>query len=452
MRSRFAAFQPRDVILIAVPMLAAVAGIVWLALRLGDPAPPQPFVISTASAGSPYHRYAERYKAVFERHGVKLEVRQSTGSIANLAALSDPASGVNAAFVQGGLASAKDRPDLLSVGRVAYEPLWVFTREGLAAERLADLKGKRILVGPAGGGTNLLALRLLAANGITAETATLINRELPDYVDLLAEGKADAGFLVLAAEARTIQRLLRAAGVRPMSFAQAEAYIQRFPFLSQLVLRQGVVDFAANVPASDVTLVATTAAVLVRGDAHRALVNLLTQAVVEVHGQPPLEDSGEARLFQRAGDFPIASDPEFPMSEDAKRVYRSGAPFLQRYLPFWLATLIDRLLVSLVVLIPLLIPLGRLAPTLYNWRMRRRIVRWYVRLKALEAGDRAQMSRQELAARLDELDRIEATVDDIEVPLGFANQLYDLRQHIEVVRRRLKADAGTSAIAASTSA
>ncbi|MGE0848732.1 MAG: TAXI family TRAP transporter solute-binding subunit [Hyphomicrobiaceae bacterium] len=439
MRSRFAAFQPRDILLVAVPLLALVAGAAWIALWFGDPAPPQPFVLSSASAGSPYHRYAERYKSVFKHHGVKLEVRESTGSVANLGALADPSSGVQAAFVQGGLASAKVRPDLLSVGRVTYEPLWVFQRDGLNAERLADLKGKRILVGPAGGGTNLLALRLLAANGVNAETATLINSELPAYVDLLAKGEADAGFLVLAAEAQTIQRLLRSPTVRPLSFDQAEAYIQRFPFLSKLVLRKGVVDFAANIPASDITLVATTAAVLVRRDAHQALVNLLTQAVVEVHGQPALEDSGEARLFQRVGEFPISSDPEFSISEDAKRVYRSGAPFLQRYVPFWVATMVDRLFVSLVVLIPLLIPLGRLAPKLYNWRMRRRIVRWYVQLKALEAGDRTQLSRQELAARIDELDRIEATVDNIEVPLGFANQLYDLRQHIEVVRRRLTA-------------
>ena len=361
----------------------------------------------------------------------------SAGSVANLKALADPASGVNVAFVQGGISSAKEVPGLVSLGRVAYEPLWVFMREGEPAQHLADLKGKRILVGPAGGGTNLLAIRLLAANGVTAETATLINRELPDYVDLLAKGEADAGFLVLAAEARTIQRLLRTPGVQPLSFVQADAYIQRFPFLSQLVLRQGVVDFAANIPARDITLVATTAAVLAREDAHHALVNLLAQALSEVHSQPPLDDSGEARLFQRAGDFPTTTDPEFAFSDDAKRVYRSGAPFLQRYVPFWLATMVDRLFVSLVVLIPLLIPLGRLAPKLYNWRMRRRILRWYVRLKSLEAGDRAGLSAEERAARLQELDRIEDTVDNIAIPLAFANQLYDLREHIEVVRRRL---------------
>ena len=168
---------------------------------------------------------------------------------------------------------------------------------------------------------------------------------------------------------------------------------QRFPFLSRLVLREGVVDFAANIPPADTTLLATTAAVLVREDAHRALVNLLAQALQEVHRQPAIEGGSEVQLFQRAGEFPIASDPEFPLSEEARRVYRSGAPFLQRYVPFWLATMIDRLLVSLVVLVPILIPLVRFAPQIYNWRIRRRLMYWYGKLKSLEAGGAGRWTR-----------------------------------------------------------
>src|SRR5262249_17189143 len=196
-------------------------------------------------------------------------------------------SGVNAGFVQGGLTSSREVPGLLSVGRIAYEPLWVFYAGGGARlDRLGDLKGRRVLVGPAGSGTSGLALRLLAANGVTAATPTLIHRELPDYVDTLAKGEADAGFLVLAPEARTIQRLLRTPNVQLMNFENADAYAQRFTFLSPLQLRQGVVDFAANIPAVDTRLIATTAAVLVREDAHHALVNLLAQALQEAHAQP----------------------------------------------------------------------------------------------------------------------------------------------------------------------
>jgi TRAP-type uncharacterized transport system substrate-binding protein len=441
MRSKFALFQTRELLLVLLPVVAVFFGAMWLALRLVDPAPPRTFVVSATSAGSPYYRYAERYKATFKRNGVALEVRETGGSLANLKALADPASGVHAGFIQGGLASSRDAPGLLSVGRIAYEPLWVFYAGGERLERLGDLKGKRVLVGPAGSGTSSLALRLLAANGITAETATLINRELPDYVDMLAKAEADAGFLVLAAEARTIQRLLRTPNVHLMSFANADAYTQRFPFLSRLELRQGVVDFAANIPPADTTLIATTAAVLVREDAHPALVNLLAQALQEAHGQPVTDSSGEAQLFQRAGEFPLVNDPEFALSEDARRVYRSGPPMLQHYMPFWVATMLDRLTVSLVVLVPVLIPLLRFAPQIYNWRIRRRIMYWYGELKGLEAAARSARTGEEKAAKLRDLDRIEAAVDNIPVPLGFADRLYELRQHVELTRRRLTAGA-----------
>jgi TRAP-type uncharacterized transport system substrate-binding protein len=445
MRSRFVLFQLRDVLLIVLPVLLIVIGAIWFALRFINPAPPGTLVLSAASAGSPYYRDAERYQATFQRNGVKLEIRESGGSLANLKALSDSASGVDAGFVQGGLASSKSAPGLLSVGRIAYEPLWVFYTESARLERLTDLKGKRILVGPAGSGTSGLALRLLSANGITGETATLINRELPDYVDLLANGEADAGFLVLAPEAKTIQRLLRTSGIRLMSFTNADAYTQRFPFLSRLVLHEGVVDFAANIPPNDTTLIATTTAVLVRQDVHPALVNLLAQALHEVHGQPTIDASGEAQLFQSAGEFPTANDPEFALSEEARRVYRSGAPFLQRYVPFWVATTVDRLTLSLVVLLPILIPLLRFAPQIYDWRIRRRIIHWYGELKRLEAAAKGVSTLEERAAKLRELDRIEAAVDNLPIPLGFADRLYELRQHIELARRRLVAGTAKTA-------
>ena len=447
MRSRFSLFQTRELLLVALPLLAIVFGAISVALHFVDPPPPRTLVVSAATSGSPYYRYAERYKATFARYGVALNVRESAGSLANLKALADPASGVHVGFVQGGIASSRDAPQLLSVGRIAYEPLWVFYTGSDRLERLTDLKGKRLLVGPAGSGTSGLALRLLAANGLTAETATLINRELPDYVDMLAKGEADAGFLVLAPEARTIQRLLRTPNVRLMSFANADAYTQRFPFLSRLELRQGVVDFAANIPAADTRLIATTAAVLVREDVHPALVTLLAQALYEAHGQPARGTDSEPPLFQRAGEFPMANDPEFALSEDARRVYRSGPPVLQRYLPFWVATMIDRLAVSLVVLVPVLIPLMRFAPQIYNWRIRRRINYWYGELKRLEATARSAPSAEQRAAKLGELDRIEAAVDNIPVPLGFADRLYELRQHVELTRRRLGGAAHAAAAA-----
>lgn len=438
MRTRAGFFRSHDFLLVLVPTLLIAAVGIWFALRFVHPSPPSVLVLSAANADSPYYRYAERYRAVFARNGVKLDVRESAGSFANLDALQNPRSGVQAGFVQGGITSHNDTQGLLSVGRVSYEPVWVFYSGSSTIERLADLKGKRILVGPAGSGTNAIALRLLAANGVNGENASLITQELPNYVDLLSQGKADAGFLILAPGAKTVQRLFKAPDVRLMNFSNADAYAQRFPSLSHLILREGVVDFANNVPPADTSLISTTAAVLVREDTHPALVNLLAQALQEVHGQPILGASGQQDLFQSPGLFPTSADPEFAFSDEALRVYRSGPPFLQRYVPFWVATTFDRLTLSFVVLLPILIPLLRFAPQIYTWRIRRRIFRWYGALKRLEASAKVAKTSEERSANLMELDRIEASVDNLPIPLGFADQFYELRQNIELTRRRLR--------------
>src|SRR5262249_28392800 len=232
---------------------------------------------------------------------------------------------------------------------------------------------------------------------------------------------------------------------RLMSLAQADAYVQRFPFLSKLDLKEGVVDFAKDIPPADTSLLTTTAALLVRNNLHPALTNLLTQAVISVHSQPMLNAGGEADVFQRAGAFPIADDQEYPLSPDAARVYKSGPPFLQRYLPFWLATLADRLVVFLLPALGILLPALRFAPALYTWRVRRRLVYWSREVKGVEAVATSKPGPAAAASAMLEIDRIEDAVNLLPVPLGFANQLYDLREHNDVVRRRLAIPRATAA-------
>jgi TRAP transporter TAXI family solute receptor len=429
----------REILLTAGPAIGLVAAAFLVTSRFVTPAPPHKMVIAAANKGSPYYRWAEEYQKNLAQSGITLEIKATSGSLENLRLLNDDRSGVQLGFVQGGIATTRDGPQLRSLGRVIYEPIWVFYRGETKIDRLTDLKGKRVLVGPSGGGTNQLAIRLLAANGVTADTASLIAMELPDYVEAFESDKADAGFLVLGPEARTVERLLNSPSVRLLSMSQADAYAQRFPFLSRLDLKEGVVDFGRDIPSSDTTMVATMAGVLIRDDLHSALANLMTQALIDVHSKPVINADGEAAIFGRSAEFPVAADPEFPLADEARRVYRSGPPFLQRYLPFWLATLSDRMAVLLVPIIGLAIPLMRFAPELYTWRVRRGIVRWYGELKKVEDGVRADASAEQVAHAAAEIDRIEASVNTITLPLGFTNQLYDLLQHIEVVRRRLAA-------------
>ncbi|ADP71581.1 TRAP-type uncharacterized transport system periplasmic protein [Rhodomicrobium vannielii ATCC 17100] len=420
-----------------IPALALAVAAVWFTLRYVKPAPPDSFVLAAASKGSPYYDLALRFKEEIEKKGVKLEVRESQGSLDNLRLLKDETSDVQAGIVQGGLTNHIDAPTLYSMGRLITEPVWFFYRGDASLSSITELKGKRIMIGPEGSGTAALAKRLLDANGITAENSTLIAMQLPDYVDTFAQGGADAGFLVLGPEARTVQRLLHQDGTKLMSMAQADALIQRYPSLTQVKMRQGVVDFAQNIPPSDTSLVSTKAMLLVRDDLHPALLAILAQAVLKVQSQPTLKPTGESKLFA-LGPESLADDPEFPMIDDATRVYKSGPTFFQRTLPFWLATLIDRAAILILPMIGVVIPLARIVPLLYNWRMRQRILNWYRELKRIEKNlTHKKASAEFIAQKERDLDKVEEAVWRISVPTHLSADLYTLRDNVEFVRRRI---------------
>ncbi len=432
--------QLRELALTLGPPVLAVVVAFWITAQFVGPAPPRELTIAAASKYSPYWAAADRYREIFAENGITLTIRETKGSMENLALIRDRASGVDAAFIQGGLTGGQEVPGVASLGRVLQEPVWIFYQGSATLQKLTELVGKRVLIGPAGSATAALATRLLTASGVTADNATLITSELPAYVEALEQDKADAGFLVLAPEARTVKRLFDdSPKIRLMSVVQAGAYTQRFPFLKSVELKEGVVDFARDLPPVDTRMLTTTAALVVREGVHPALIGLLTQAAVEVHRQPRLNDKGEASAFARSNAFPLAEDQEFPLSEEAKRVYKSGEPFFQRFLPFWLATLADRLMVMLLPLLGILLPVIKFAPALYAWRIRRRIVYWYRELRKVESDIGLKPGAADLAEALGEIERIEAAVNRIPVPLAFANQLYDLRGHIDVVRQRLEA-------------
>ncbi|MEI6558865.1 MAG: TAXI family TRAP transporter solute-binding subunit [Rhodospirillaceae bacterium] len=434
--------QARETALTAGPVTLVVLAVLaafWITAQFIGPAPPRELVIAAASRHSPYWAAAERYREILAESGVTLTIRETKGSMENLALISDPAARIDAAFIQGGLTGGQPVPGVSSLGRVFQEPVWIFYQGPQQLQKLSELAGKRVLIGPAGSATAALATRLLNASGITAQTATLINAELPDTVEALDTGAADAGFLVLAPEARTVKRLFDSPKAQLMNVVQAGAYTQRFPFLKSVELREGVVDFARDLPPADTRMLTTTAALVVRDRVHPALVSLLTQAAIEVHRQPRLNAQGEASAFARANAFPLSEDQEFPLAAEAQRVYKSGEPFFQRFLPFWLATLADRLMVMLLPLLGVLLPVLKFAPALYAWRIRQRIVYWYRELRKIEADIGDEPDQTGTAEALSEIERIERAVNLIPVPLAFANQLYDLRGHIDVVRHRLEA-------------
>jgi hypothetical protein len=294
---------------------------------------------------------------------------------------------------------------------------------------MSRLRGRRIAIGPEGSGTRPLALQVLALAGLDGRNTRLFDYGANRGAEALARGQIDALMMVADTDTPQVARLLHDRSLRLMSFAQAEALTRHLSFLSHVVLPEGGIDFAANLPSRDVHLVAPAANLVVRDDIHPALISLLMQAATEIHGG--------AGLLRKAGDFPSAKGVDFAMSEDAERYLKSGPPFLQRHLPFWLAVFIDRMVVLLVPILAVLIPLVRFTPTVYAWRIKSRIYRWYGKLKVLEVDMEKAQGASEVRALTERLDEIEQSVSHIPTPLAFSEYLYNLRSHIALVRARL---------------
>lgn len=426
--------QGRELLLTLGPALVVVLAALLLAIRFMPPPPPKEVTIITGGQGGGYHGFGLRYAEVLKRSGVRLNVQPSAGSIENLQRLTSPDEKASIGLLQGGIGNSQAAPELLSLGRVFYEPLWVFYR-GPTLTMLHELERKRIAVGATGSGTRVLAEELLGASKITSTSATLLPLTGQPAVDALKKGEIDAVFLALAPQAPLIQDLLRAEGIKLMSFTQADAMTRLFPYLARVTLARGVIDLKADIPSQDVTLVAPRAALVARNTLHPAIIALMAEAAVEVHGKPS--------IFSSAGEFPTLSDPEFEMDADALRYYKSGPTFWKRILPYWLANLVERAIVFLVPLLTVLIPLVKVLPAVYRWRFRQRLLHWYARLKDVE--DRvAEMPRaqREKAAELHaELDDIDGSVRRLPVPVQFAEQFYNMRTHLDLVRQRLNAKA-----------
>lgn len=432
--ARLAEFSWRDLTLIALPVVGLMVAVGWVAITVFRPAPPDRIRMLSGPDGSVYRANAERYQKIIQGYGVKVELVPSKGSMDNLQQLANPKVEVDVGFVQGGLTDGVDISRLRSLGTVFIQPLMIYHRHVTPVEVLSALKGKRLAIGPVGSGTRALALKLLKASEMDGKPTELVELGGDEAAQALAAGTIDAAFLMGDSATLQVMRKLRdIPGVDLINFRQAVAYERRFRYLSRLSLPEGAIDFARNYPPRNYELIGPTVELVARKDLHPALSDLLIGAAREIHGTPG--------LFRQAGQFPSSDARDFPLSADAERYYKSGASFLYKRLPFWLASLLDRALVVILPLLVLVIPATRVAPWLYRWRVSSRIYRWYGALMEIEREMRTTMTPEQREGILARLDEIETAVNEIKTPLAFADQLYVLRGHVSMVRGRLATSA-----------
>jgi TRAP transporter TAXI family solute receptor len=423
-----AGIRARDIVStwgLAIAVL--IAGFV-VAYQFVEPAPPKRIVLATGVDGGAYQRFGEEYAAYLQTAGIEVELRTTEGSVENLALLRSGGE-IDLAFVQGGIAGSEVDDRVLAIGSLYLEPVWLFVDNESAIATIGDLQGKRIALGTEGSGTRAVATKLLAAHGIDSNSAEFVGIALDELDSAFTVGSIDAAFLVAAPESEYVSALFDRQDLSLQSLERTDAYVRQLSYLSKVDLPQGVIDLRSNKPDTDVQTVALTAMLATTDDLHPALIDLFLLAATHIHGQHS--------LLADAGEFPTPRFIDLPLSEGAERYFRRGPPFLMRYLPFWAATLIDRLWVMLFPVIGLAIPLVKVIPPAYRWQIRRRLLRLYSELEQIDPYGNGVRDAEDLAERLQQLEELDNDSIIASVPRGYTDDVYKLRRDIDLVRRRL---------------
>ena len=430
---RYTLLSLRDLAVSVGPFIFLAVTLLVLAYWWLDPNPPKRVTLATGPAQSAYEEFGKRYAKALAAEGIEVVTVPSEGSAANLQLLRDGK--VDLGFVQGGTSDYTDTDEekLASLGSLFVEPLWLFYREESARKvtptatltSLTQLAGLRINMGTPGSGVPSLMAKLLDSNRIELSTLQVSRLEQTPATVAFLGGELDAIVFASAPESLMVQMLLQTPGVKLMNFAQSEAYSRRFAFLSPVRLPRGVVDLAGNVPPEDVRLVAPTTALVTRTSTHPALLQLFAQAGNQIHGG--------AGWFKRAREYPNIENNELPIAKEAERAIKNAPPLLQRYLTFWVANLIDRMWLVLSIILALLLPLSRIVPPLYAFRVRSRIFRWYGQLRDIEV----RIDTDDNYTLLQELKALESNAEKVTVPLSYTDELYALRSNIQLVRKKL---------------
>ncbi|MBR7801269.1 TAXI family TRAP transporter solute-binding subunit [Undibacterium fentianense] len=432
---KFTLFSLKDAVFAFGPIALLLLAIVVSAYYLVDPAPGRTLDFSAGQENSAYEIFAKQYSEELAKNQIALRVHQSQGSQENLEKITDLESNIDIGFVQSGSTNQLDAEarGLISLGSLFYEPIWIFYRSKKEWTSFEELRGKRINVGPDGFGVRRLFRQLLSVNSMEESEVQLQQDENTPATVAFIEGKLDALVMSSAPDSLLIQMLLQTPGVRLFDFAQAEAYTRRFPFLSHVILPRGIVDIGKNIPARDYHLISPTATLVAHESLHPALISLFLQAAKKIHGG--------ANWLSRQGEFPSDRYTEIAVEKQAEKFYKSGPPFLQRYLSFWMSNFLERMWVVLLAFGALALPLSKIIPPLYVWRIRSRIYRWYGQLRSVEhAIDEANVKQRKQIAQdqMKKLDEIEARVNQLSIPLSYAEELYGLRSHINFVRQRVE--------------
>jgi len=416
-----------------VTIAVTAAAIGCAAIVMFSNMPPHAIAMATGSEGDTYYDIGQRYRTVLARANVEVQLVPTAGSVENLASLLNANSRVSVALIEGGIFGARNTSGVESLGTIFYEPLWWFHRRAMQGTGTEALRDRKVSIGPEGSGTRALSLELIKRSGMEGRFAEVLALAPRAAGEALLAGDIDVAFMMTSWESPVVQQLLADERIELSGFPHADALVALYPFLTKVVVPRGVTDIGKDRPPTDVVLIATKASLVVRNNLHPAIQYLLLNAAREIHSAPS--------IFHHANQFPAPEAIDIPLSSEAQRFYKSGLPFLNDYFPFWMAALIGKLIILLIPILGVLYPMMRFLPRFYDWLMRSKILQMYGELRLLEGelanarGRDRKLHANEMIVRLD---RLEEQANHARIPVAYASMLYNLRDHIDMVRKALK--------------
>ena len=390
---------------------------------------PDTLKIAAGQPGSYFYETAEIYKKDLAKQGVELEIIESKGAADSLTLLREGK--VDIALSHGGLTTKQESPDLVSLGSISYEPLWVFQRKGTKPiYDLSQLKGMKVATGQEGTGVEVIAKRLFTAEGVNERNTTILHMSMKEAAERLAKGDIDAAVFMDPPENDKIRAFFSSSAVNETSLQDSEALRRRFRYLHVIKIPPSGVDLELEQPHAELLTIAPTAYLAAKKNLDPALQYLLLSVIDEVHHAPT--------LISDENEFPSDKDVDLTLSPDAEVYYKKGKPFLQQYLPFQMASLLERLIKVLLPLLLLGYPIIAYAPTAYNWHIRNKLSKRYDSLVEIEeqlANNRSNKSAAEFDSMLAD---VEKKLNDEKIPSSFTNEVFILREHIELVQRKIQ--------------
>ena len=423
------ASRPAILVSVLTGLIAALFAGIWFIL----PQPPQTLTIVTGFPDGLYSQFANHLKIELAKEKITLQIRNTGGSVDNLALINDPNSGIDLAIVQSGVGDPVKYPELLSLAGIFYEPLWVwyrqpaFAKEGGALTQLSQLQGKRISIGNDGSGTQILSNAILKLNEINADLVKLEKLKPDESIEKLQKGELDVAFIVAAGEAPILKKFYQIPGIRLMNFDQAEAYTRVLPYLDRIDIPRGIISIAHDQPKQDIRTIASTATLVARNDINPATVSLLLGTSYDIL-------RNYSRL-QKPGQFPSSKGLDFPMDMDAEIFLRDGPSFFYRHLPFWGAVWVERFIKILIPLLIVLIPVFTYLPAIFNLSLKVKLSRLYKILKNIEKRSNSPDNYLLLHT---ELLNLEKRIQQIKVSAMQSKEVYDLKAHVALVRHQLE--------------